>query len=135
MPHQRPELPTAQRITVPQVEERIQVIVGHPVLDPALAIDREQDEEDFVPEKSVLQTAIHWKERRVIVAGNGRTLLEINGKQREPAAVLFLLILAAGETEDLDHVPPIFHSESAVGDQRIGQIDFVKIRDRIPRAR
>ena len=113
-----------QPIAVAQMKNRIKVVVGDHVSFPALDVAGPQDEVNLVAEKTVLDPAIKRQQGRVIVGGISRPLLKIKREQGETVAGDFLHVLAAGKTEKLKYLKPVFFSEPVIGQQWVEHVEL-----------
>ena len=93
--HQRPKLPAVQSVPVPQMKNRIEVVVGDDVPFARLDVKREHYKVDLVAEKAVLERSIDREQGSVIQFGNGGALLEVNWKERKAVHVCCALCLPA----------------------------------------
>src|SRR5881396_3360878 len=81
-----PELPATQTLAVPQMEEGVEIIVRDHVLLSRFAEDGEQDKENLVAEKAVLEMTVEGQDGGVVLAWVGRALLEIEREETETVA-------------------------------------------------
>src|SRR4051812_15253522 len=72
-----PKLPAMQAIAVPEMKERVKIIVRHHVFFPGLAINREHHKKDVMKYQPVFQMPVERHQRRVVVVRLRGTLLEI----------------------------------------------------------
>jgi hypothetical protein len=124
---QRPELPALEGRAMAEVEEGIQVIVGHYGSLASPRVCGEHDIRDFVAEQAVSQVAIKGPVCRVVLAGVRGALIEEEWKESETVADLFVLGWAAGETEYLTELPAVLASIPEVGHGRIEKPEFARI--------
>jgi len=124
---ERPELPAAQAVAGSQMENRIKIIVGDDVAFLRLAVNWKHHEENPVPHQPILEMAVKRDERGVIVIGVRRALLEMERENREAPFFGIILLLAAGETEQLDELPAILRSVSFISQERINKIIFPRL--------
>ncbi|MEK7706629.1 MAG: hypothetical protein AAB380_01355 [Verrucomicrobiota bacterium] len=134
LPDQWPELPAAQLLTAAKVEKGVKVVIGDHIAFPRLAIKREHDKENLVTEQSLFDAAIYWQKGGVVLGWIGRALLEIERKHREPMPHYFILILPAGETQQLEQLPSILASKAVKGQQRVNKIKLLRFDHWIFRA-
>src|SRR6266478_4308700 len=128
---QGPKLPAAQAVAMPEMEEGINVIFSHHILLPAFDVEGKHDKENVVAEQPVFEVAIKGDERGVILAGIGRTLLEIEGEDGKAVPLFFLLCRASRPTQKLKELPAELIAITVVGEQRIEEIKFRGLRPRI----
>src|SRR5579862_1180130 len=124
--HQRPELPAVQTVAVAQIKKRIKVVVGNHIPLAGFTVNRKQDKENFVAEQPVLEMAIEGRQRGIIFIRVRRTLLEVNREKGETSDSKILRVLAAGKSQQLANLPPIFSSKAPVGKDRIKQVVLVR---------
>src|SRR5438552_1079854 len=94
---ERPELPAVKFVAVAQMKKRIDVIVRHNVVFARFAVNRKQNEMNFVAKEPVFQRAVKRKKRGVIFLRLWRALLKIKRKKREPFSLIGFLTLSAGK--------------------------------------
>src|SRR5438034_725378 len=96
---ERPGLPTAQALTLPEMEKRIDVVTRDDILFSRLAVERKHDKKNFIAEQPVLKMPIERKKSGVILRRVRGALLEIKREQGEAVSGRFLLGRASGEVE------------------------------------
>src|SRR5439155_2462986 len=82
---------------------------------------------NFIAEKPVFQASVERKQSGIVQIGIRGALLEVERKQRETPDAAFLLVQAPGKTEHLKKLEAVFRSETVVGQQRIGQVEFLDV--------
>src|SRR5436190_10580062 len=101
-----------------QMEKRIKVVICNDIFPSRLTINRKHHVGDFIAEQPVFQMSIKRSITRVIFNRVGRSLLEINRKQREPPPDRFGLAWPARETEKLKKLPAILLPETVESQNR-----------------
>ncbi len=64
-----PQLPTGQAVPVPQVEERIDIVIGDDVLLSSFAVKGKHHIVNFISEEPVLEVAVEWTVSSVVFVG------------------------------------------------------------------
>src|ERR1041384_4615973 len=100
--NQRQDRPPRQSVAAAQVEEGVEIIVRDHVPLSRLTIEWKQEEEDFVAQQAVLESAVEWQQRSVVQIGIGRTLLKVKWEDRETVLGMLILRGTAGETQELE---------------------------------
>ena len=121
-------LPALQAVPVSQMEDGEQIVVRNHVVFSGFDVKRKQDEENFIAKQPVPDVAIKRNQRGVILVRVRRALLKIKREKREPPGRKIVRVLPAGKTEQLGELPAIFHPEPLVGQHRIKQIKFLRLR-------
>ena len=124
---ERPELPAFQPISVTEVKERIDIIIGDNIAFPRLNIERHQCESNFITEKPVLETAVDGQQRRIIFPGEERPLLEIKWEQSKATHIGLGLSLATRKAEHLENLKAILGAKPIISEEGIGEIKLFEI--------
>src|SRR4051812_49275914 len=125
--HDGPELPAFQSRPMPDMHERVNVIVCHHVLLSRLNVNRHEHKLDLVAEEAVFKMPIQKQDGGIVQLRDTGALLKINGKEREAMDVRFGLSLAAGEGKKLKDMKPVLRTKTIVAQQRIKNVKLLII--------
>ena len=148
-----PELPAFQTFAVTEMEERIHEVVSGDVFSLCLQVTIGQSEErvilnggrrrrpplslhkkrpceeiNLTAEEPVLERSIEREHSSVVLRRIRRTLVKVKREKGEAAVLIFLLILASGETQELKELKTMFRAEAVISQQGVQRVEFLEVR-------
>src|SRR5690242_5822434 len=75
--------------------------------------------------------AVEWRDGGIVVARNGRALVEIKGENAEAVPVGIALIRTAGHVQELEDLPTVLRAVPVVSDYRVKEIKLCCVRLRV----